>query len=309
MTKEEFSHRLCEGMANAQVSAQLHRRVLLAVQGKEEKQMKKKLSWAVVITMILLMICALAFAAAYRAGILDFAGRYPDSYVPKDAQDYIATDVLTLENDLVTAQITELYYDGRISRATVHIAPREPSALLLGPMTLPEDPWQNMVRLNGEWDESDTRTVADIYKEGGYRSAYSVDAWMQPLDGDTLGGSGDDNLATDGTLTLYSQVEYAEDQPVRDVLFRLYLSCYETPLIPDSQIIPEQTVMLEAPLTLKADTAQHETYVSTEPILYSDIGVRTIPSLTVSCMTVRKMGCGLSSSTPTAAPGSRMPKG
>ena len=226
------------------------------------------------LALAMLTICALAFAAAYRAGILDFAGRYPDSYVPKDAQDYIHSDVLTLENDAVSVSIGELYYDGRISRATIHIAPKDPSTLLLGPMTLPEDQWQNMARLDKEWDEADTRTVADFYREGGYQSAYSVDTWMQPLDGDTTGGSGDDNIGPDGTLTLYSQVEYADDQPVRDVLFRVYLSRYEAPLTVDSRLLPEQTVVLEAPLTLRADTALHETYVSAEPAVYPSVGVR-----------------------------------
>jgi len=280
VTKQNFAERYRQEMADVQVSPQLRRRVLLAAQGKEEKPMKKKLSFAAVLALVLLGCCAAAIAVAYRAGILDFAGRYSGVYVPDDAQTYVSSDVLQLENDVVSVNVSELYYDGRLSRMTVEVKPKNPSTLLVGPTSFPEDAWRDLVHLNGEWDESDTRTIADVYQEGGYQTAYSVDTWIKPLSGEVSGGTGDNNLSPDGTLTLYCQVEYSDDQPRREAVFQLFLTPWETPLTAESAFLHEQTMRLEMPLTLEADTSQSETYVSTKPAEYPEAGVR-VDRLTV----------------------------
>ena len=274
MNKSDFASQLHAEMARVQVSPQLRRRVLDAAQGKEEKPMKKKLSFAAVLVLILLACCAAAIAMAYRTGILDFAGRYSNTYVPENAQDYVNSDVLQLENDVVSANISELYYDGRLSRMTVELKPKDPSTLLLGPTSFPEDSWRDLVHMNGQWDDSDTRTIAQVWRENGYQAVYSVDTWMKPLSGEVTGGTGDNNLSPDGTLTLYCQVEYGDDQPSRDVLFQLFLTPWETPLEADSAFLHEKTIRLEAPLTLEADEAMNESYISAEPAEYPSVGVR-----------------------------------
>jgi len=274
VNRETFAREMHKEMSAVHVSPQLRSSTLRAAQGKEERPMKKKLSAAVVFLLILIVGCAAAIAMAYHTGILDFAGRYTDVYVPDDAQKYVNSNVLQLENDVVSINVSELYYDGRLSRMTVELQPKDPSTLLLGPTSFPEDSWRDLVRMNGQWDESDTRSIAEVWRENGYQAVYSVDTWMKPLSGESTGGTGDNNLSPDGTLTLYCQVEYADDQPSRDVLFQLFLTPWETPLEADSAFLHEETIRLEAPMTLEADEAMNESYISTEPAEYPSVGVR-----------------------------------
>jgi len=262
VNRETFAREMHKEMSAVHVSPQLRSSTLRAAQGKEERPMKKKLSAAVVFLLILIVGCAAAIAMAYHTGILDFAGRYTDVYVPDDAQKYVNSNVLQLENDVVSINVSELYYDGRLSRMTVELQPKDPSTLLLGPTSFPEDSWRDLVRMNGQWDESDTRSIAEVWRENGYQAVYSVDTWMKPLSGESTGGTGDNNLSPDGTLTLYCQVEYADDQPSRDVLFQLFLTPWETPLEADSAFLHEETIRLEAPMTLEADEAMNESYIT-----------------------------------------------
>ena len=261
-------------MSAVHVSPQLRSATLRAAQGKEERPMKKKISAVLVVCLVLTLFGAAAIAMAYHTGILDFAGRYTDVYVPDDAQKYVNSDVLQMENDVVSVNVNELYYDGRLSRMTVELQPKDPSTLLLGPTSFPEDSWRDLVHMNGQWDDSDTRTIAQVWRENGYQAVYSVDTWMKPLSGEVTGGTGDNNLSPDGTLTLYCQVEYGDDQPSRDVLFQLFLTPWETPLEADSAFLHEKTIRLEAPLTLEADEAMNESYISAEPAEYPSVGVR-----------------------------------
>lgn len=274
MNRETFTSKFRAEMSPVRVSPQLRSRTLHTVEGKEGKPMKKKISAVLVICLVLTLFGAAAIAMAYHTGILDFAGRYTDVYVPDDAQKYVNSDVLQMENDVVSVNVSELYYDGRLSRMTVELQPKESSTLLLGPTSFPEDSWRDLVHMNGQWDDSDTRSIAEVWRENGYQAVYSVDTWMKPLSGEVSGGTGDNNLSPDGTLTLYCQVEYADDQPSREVLFQLFLTPWETPLKSDSAFLHEETIRLEAPLTLQADEAMNESYISTEPAEYPSVGVR-----------------------------------
>ena len=274
MNRETFASEFRAEMSPVRVSPQLRSRTLHAVEGKEGKPMKKKISAVLVVCLVLTLFGAAAIAMAYHTGILDFAGRYTDVYVPDDAQKYVNSDVLQLENDVVSVNVSELYYDGRLSRMTVELQPKDPSTLLLGPTSFPEDAWRDLVHMNGQWDESDTRSIAEVWRENDYQAVYSVDTWMKPISGEVTGGTGDNNLSPDGTLTLYCQVEYADDQPSREALFQLFLTPWETPLKADSAFLHEETLRLEVPLTLEADEAMNESFISTKPAEYPSVGVR-----------------------------------
>lgn len=273
MTREEFASRLREGMSAVEMTPQLRRRMLLSMQRKEETIVRKKLYAVLVFVLIAVAICAVAIAAAHRAGILDFAGRYADSYVPENAQEHVQTDVLHAENEIVSVRISELYYDGRISRMTVDVTPKNPKTLLLGMDAMPADPWRDMIRLSGEWDEADRRTVLDVCRERGYEAVYSTDVWLWPEGVATTGGSADYHLNEDGTLTLYCQVEYENAPPVCETAFRLYLTPLQMPLTVDSPRLPDQQIVLEQPLTLR-ETEGQGSYVNAAPVDFPAVGVR-----------------------------------
>ncbi len=273
MRKQDFINRYRAEMADVQVSPQLKRRTLDALAGKEKPVMKKKLSAVLVLIAALLLMGAAAVAAVSRAGILDFA-RYVDSYVPEDAQTYVQTDVLTVENDVATVTLRELYYDGYIARMTVDVTPRDPSTMLLGVDMAPEDNWQNMTRLNGEWDPEDTRTAVDVFREGGYQSVYAVSCHLWPVGEEVIGGSGDYNLGEDNTLTIFDQTEFSSPRTEREAILRVYLTPYAQPFTGETCRLPDDQMVLEMPLTIEQADYANETYVSTEPIDYPTVGVR-----------------------------------
>lgn len=273
MKKEAFITRYHAEMTDVRVSPQLKRKTLDALNGKENVVMKKKLSAVIVLMIAVLLIGAAAIAAVSRAGILDFAGRYANTFVPEDAQNYVQTDVVTMENELVTVHLRELYYDGRISRMTVDVRPKDPQTMLLGFDMSPEDNWQNMTRINANWDETDQRTAIDVFRDGGYKEVYSTSSHLRTQDNQSLGGNSDYHLSEEGTLTLYSQVEYRDDQPEREVRLEVYLTPYSQPLASNS-LKPEDRIVMEMPFTLRQASYQNETYVSTEAKEYPGAGVR-----------------------------------
>ena len=75
MRREAFATLLHQSMEPVQPSAQLRRATLDRVAGKEQPVMKKKLSVALVVTLVLCLLMAAAVAAAHRAGLLDFISR------------------------------------------------------------------------------------------------------------------------------------------------------------------------------------------------------------------------------------------
>lgn len=145
MTREEMKKALHEQTACVHVPQALVKQTLLAAQGKEKTHMKKKISLAIAFALLAVMLCAAAIAAANRWGMLDFVDRYSvEHYIPEDAQDYVLGDVAAMENEWVTVNIRELYYDGRISRMTVDVTPKGENVLLLGEDVCLEDPFINL---------------------------------------------------------------------------------------------------------------------------------------------------------------------
>lgn len=274
MKKEEFIARYRAETACVSVSPQLKHRVMEAEKDGERRRKARK--WALIpaLALCLLLFGAAALAAASRAGLLTFAGRFANSHVPQDALTYMETDVLTLENGLVTAQVREMYYDGYFLRMTVDVKPLNHRTMLLGMDMMPDDRWQNMMRMEEGRDENDLRTAADVYAQQGFDTVYAVEAGFSPALGEADGGIQDYHLNEDGTLTLYVQDTYREALPVREGMFRLYLTPFETPLMAESCRLPEERCVLEAPLSLRQTAYEKETYVCRTSIAYPSAGVR-----------------------------------
>ena len=271
MNKDEFIFRYRNEMDDVKVSPQLRRRTLEAAMGKHRSRLKKR-SIVILAALLVLLLGAAGIAAVYRAGMLDFAGRFMGSYVPKDAQAYVQTDLLTMENDLIRAEVKELYYDGSVSRITVDVKARDSRTMLLGMDMAPDDNWQNMFRLSRTWDETDKRTAADVYAQGNDLAAYAVEARFE-LDG-IDGGSSDYHLNEDGTLTLYLQQEYTDALPVRSGIFYISLTPYQTPLAQNSATLPELQIKLECPLEMTEAEFAKEVRLSTESKAFESVGIR-----------------------------------
>ena len=280
MREDLLSTRLREEMACARVSPALRGRTLDAMRGKERKTVKRKISMALAFALIGVLLCGVALAAASRAGVLDFVGRYADTFIPPDAGDYVEKDVAAFASGTAAnAAVRELYYDGRTARLTVDVTPTDDKTLLMGVDTWVKDPWQDLISLT--WDDmdmSDTRTVEDVFRERGYARAYNVSIYCdQEAEGAISRGSADFVLGEDGVLTVFSQWEFDDDRPQRDIVLKAALQVYEA----DEDGLPVSTGEIEryeTAMTLtgvsRTENAEAEVYVSEAPVLYEEIGVR-----------------------------------
>lgn len=286
MKRPELSRRLHREMEAVSVSPELRRSTLAAMQGKEKTIMKRKISVALVVALVAVAVCAVALAAANRAGMLDFIGRYANAYIPEDAASYVQNDVATIEEDGVVINVRESYYDGRTLRFTVDVTPKNGKMLLVGVDSMVTDPWQGLISLTyDQMDQSDTRTILDAYAQGGYTSMWNVNVWtVDETLGETADGSCDFVLdAQDGTLTYFVQRTYSTDLAERDIELSVTMTPYDDPvegeetLNRDRRVTGTQTLHVAA-AQIAGDTAEGnllaDTYVNTEPVEYESIGVR-----------------------------------
>lgn len=288
MTHEEFVRKLRMETDGVYAAPALRHRTLRAAKG-EEMNMKKKISLAVVFALIVVMLCAVAIAAANRWGMLDFVSRYSTGpYIPEDAQSYVQKDVALLENDLVSVNVRELYYDGRTSRMTVDVTPKNDHVLLVGEDVCLSDPFCNLTQSYVEGGENDMRPIAQVIADEGYEKVYMANVHLissesNPHEG-MASGMMDYILGEDGTLTIFSQEEYITDMPTRDVIFRATIAPLDEPLTADSFFDYEKRLTLETPVTLTAAVnptdapatgdAIANVYVNEHPVEYPDVGVR-----------------------------------
>lgn len=277
MNGREFEDRLHEQMQGVAVSSELRRRTVAAAHGKE-KRMKKKVSTALVFALVGVLMCSVALAVAGRAGVMDFIGRYQGAYIPKDAQAYVTQSGESLDAGEASVTLRELYYDGLSLRVTADFTPNDPKTLLLGVDSSPEDPWQDLTHLSEEgMDESDTRTIAEVFGEGGWKSACSVNLSCDfEKDGAPVGEGQDFVLGEDGVLTVFGQYEFTDDLPERD--FDLLFSFQRYKLDENgglTSVHEEERQKCLYPLHLTAAAREGEgVYVSTAPAEYPSIGVR-----------------------------------
>ena len=285
MRREAFQERLAAQTSGVRVPPALAQRAVLAAQGKESPYMKKKISLAVVFALLAVTLCAAAIAAANRWGMLDFVDRYAaEHYIPEDAQDYVRTDVAVMENEWVKVSVRELYYDGRVSRMTVDVTPKEENTLIVGEDTFMEDPFVNLLNNYVEGGNNDMRPVYQVIEDEGIEHVYSASVFMKGATADMIGGAGDYMLGEDGTLTIYSQEEYMTDMPSRDVTISAIIMPFEQPLGMDSYADYERAAVLDVPYTLVASVNQTDApvkegeianvYVSEAGADYPQAGVR-----------------------------------
>ena len=281
MKRNEFRTQLRRELDSVHVSPALRQRVMNAAQGKGETIVRRKMTFALAAALMAVLLCAAALAAAGRWGMLDFVGRYPDSYVPEDAQAYVRTDVLTMENEWVTVDIRELYYDGRISRMTADVTPKGENVLLMGEDACMEDLFINLSHEYVVDGDNDMRSICQVIADEGYTDVYTVNVGVIGQE-DVIMGAMDYILGEDGTLTIYSQEEYADDLPEREVKIHAIMMPYEKPFTPVSQVSYEDRKELEETVTLQASAYEAGTkegelsnvYVSEAPTLYESIGVQ-----------------------------------
>ena len=276
MKENQVEEALREQMKHVQVSSQLRAQTMQAMQEKkEEKQVKHKIRTALVMALVCVLCAAAALAAAGHMGLLDYMSRPQGTGLPDDAEMYIDTDVATAKVDEYTVNVRETYYDGKRTRLAVDIVPPKGVLLTSDTMNL-SDNWQNLVRQD-EWDENDTRTVLDYYKEGGYTQMCSVHMWEEDLEENRRrGDSYDWVLSEDNVMTIFMEVNYSKERPQHDLHLKVAVAPYDDPEAPGAYPNYDKQVTAENVLPLTAKTVETDTpyYINEEPILFESIGVR-----------------------------------
>jgi len=283
MKKDEFSFRLHEEMADVHVDGQLRLQTLARVDRKESpKVMKKKIPAALAFALMMVAMCAAALAVAGKWGVLDFVGRYAD--IPEDAMSYMESDVAAFENEAVSVDVRELYYDGRTLRFVADVKPKDEKTLLVGTDLSFDDNFQNLFRPRVEdWDENDRRSIRDLYAEKGYEAALSINTWVEEENTRKVVGGSMDYTLTDNVLSVYRQIEFADDLDERDIAIHVSSAPYTDPKNSEEKDYgryahARQTLHLTAAQFETAEPVQAgtipNTYVCTEPVVYESVGVR-----------------------------------
>ena len=265
MNRDELNRRLHEEMTDVRVSPALRGRTLLALRGKE-RIMKRKWTVALAAALLAVLLCAVALAAVGRWGMLDFIGRYQNTYIPQDAGDYVQSDVAAFAQDGLAVNVRELYYDGRTARMTVDVSAED--ALLLGEDTQMDDAWGELTGQAG-----DARTVLDVWHERGEARVLRVGLHPADVEQGAADASLDWVLGEDGVLTWYIEQRYDDDRPAREVTLTVTATPYADPEAGEESLDWDRRAVLEKTLTLTAD-GDTDIFVSAEPAVYADAGVR-----------------------------------
>ena len=265
MNRDELNRRLHEEMTDVRVSPALRGRTLRAMQGKERIVVKRKWTVALAAALLAVLLCAAALAAAGRWGMLDFIGRYQNTYIPQDAGDYVQSDVAAFAQDGLAVNVRELYYDGRTARMTVDVSAKD--ALLLGEDTQMDDAWGE---LTGQ--EGDARTVLDVWHARGEACVLRVGLYTTDIEQSAADASLDWLLGADGVLTYYIEQRYDDECPTREVMIKVTATPYADPEAGEESLDWDHRAVLEQTLTLTAD-GDTDVFVSAEPAVYAGAGV------------------------------------
>lgn len=268
MNQDELNRRLHEEMTDVRVSPALRGRTLRAMQGKERIIMGRKWTVALAAALLAVLLCAAALAAAGRWGMLDFIGRYQNTYIPQDAGDYVHSDVAAFAQDGLAVNVRELYYDGRTARMTVDVAPADADTLLLGEDTQVDDAWGTLTGQAG-----DARTVLDVWHERGDARVLRVGLYTADIEQGAADASLDWVLGVDGVLTYYIEQRYDDDRPAREVTLKVTATPYADPEAGEESLDWDHRAVLEKTLTLTAESGT-DVYESAEPAVYAGAGVR-----------------------------------
>jgi len=273
MKKEEFVSALKNQSADVRVSSRLRQKTLDAACRKEQIKMKKKVPAIALAIVLSLIFCATALALAGRAGMLDYQRLYPNTYIPENAAESIKQDVLSASGDLVDISIRELYYDGLTSRITVDVTAKDESVFLAGFDTMGSETWSSLNRLNPEFDESDKRTVAEVFTEDGYSSSYTVNIGVYDSENEMQTGSGSYYYTAPGVLTFFMQDSYADDLPEREVDLHVTLVPFLDSEGNEINWKAEDRITMDSKLNLNSSAKDGAAYVNEAPVVLEESGI------------------------------------
>jgi len=141
-------------------------------------KVKRKLTYSLVLAIVMLLIAATALAAAITNGfgLMDFWKDTRDNVeIPEDAGQYIEHDLAVEETEHFTVRFREALYDGKTCHIVYDVIPRNKELLLFDKPL--DEYWYAQTHLNSDLEKmkADGRTILDRWDEGGYASGWQVD--------------------------------------------------------------------------------------------------------------------------------------
>ena len=141
-------------------------------------KVKRKLTYSLVLAIVMLLIAATALAAAITNGfgLMDFWKDTRDNVeIPEDAGQYIEHDLAVEETEHFTVRFRETLYDGKTCHIVYDVIPRSKELLLFDKPL--DEYWYAQTHLNPDHEKMkvDGRTILDRWDEGGYASGWQVD--------------------------------------------------------------------------------------------------------------------------------------
>ena len=243
-------------------------------------KVKRKLTYSLVLAIVLLLIAATALAAAITNGfgLMDFWKDTRDNVeIPEDAGQYIEHDLAVEETEHFTVRFRETLYDGKTCHIVYDVIPRSKELLLFDKPL--DEYWYAQTRLNADIEEmlEDGRTILDRWDEGGYTSGWQVDIDVGS-DTDTIGEtSSRSNGILDEETGIYTgqlDISIGSLKEERTLWFNVWM-------VPLKDMHDEESLDYDHGEYVHMERSFHAAMsgeevilVNTTPVLFSSIGVQ-----------------------------------
>ena len=243
-------------------------------------KVKRKLTYSLVLAIVMLLIAATALAAAITNGfgLMDFWKDTRDNVeIPEDAGQYIEHDLAVEETEHFTVRFREALYDGKTCHIVYDVIPRSKELLLFDKPL--DEYWYAQTRLNADIEEmlEDGRTILDRWDEGGYTSGWQVDIDVGS-DTDTIGEtSSRSNGILDEETGIYTgqlDISIGSLKEERTLWFNVWM-------VPLKDMHDEESLDYDHGEYVHMERSFHAAMsgeevilVNTTPVLFSSIGVQ-----------------------------------
>ena len=243
-------------------------------------KVKRKLTYSLVLAIVMLLIAATALAAAITNGfgLMDFWKDTRDNVeIPEDAGQYIEHNLAVEETEHFTVRFREALYDGKTCHIVYDVIPRSKELLLFDKPL--DEYWYAQTRLNADIEEmlEDGRTILDRWDEGGYTSGWQVDIDVGS-DTDTIGEtSSRSNGILDEETGIYTgqlDISIGSLKEERTLWFNVWM-------VPLKDMHDEESLDYDHGEYVHMERSFHAAMsgeevilVNTTPVLFSSIGVQ-----------------------------------
>lgn len=274
MKWDDVHRQLCQEIECVQVSPQLRRKTLSAMQGKDETVMKRKISVALVLAVLAVVLASAALASAGKWSLREFWQQYQDAYVPDNADEYIQKDILELKSNDVTVLVREAYYDGSKAYATVDVAPTSKDMLLIPEFLSMEDGWGNLTKTE------DMTPILEKWKESGKGQVMAIGAACRDENETAdVTGNADAVLNEDGVLTFSLEAQYDTYKAERNGRLEFTLIPYDDPAQGEQGRSSDWKAKINLSIPLKVEQTA-KILTCTTPQVYESVGIR-VESITM----------------------------